>query len=270
MNNEELEKYEYISHLIRNLLLSLIPLIIFGLLLIIWLKIDPAISLSLCTAIFAVIGLIFSTYDNSVRNRIQMEKADERLKKQLESTENNLKMQLNYDTEIKVILDLYHSLNNYQKARNTLKKNPYAHNVINRMLKEVAVDYEEINKKSIEIFESKLHIYILFKKMRNDIHRFYYIPENMKKNINNYIELIENEACRDRGVSKEQCMKYFTDYIDQFINGVPFEKLNKYERYLADYIGEVFCYESIKLDECLNEVYNDIETETKVKMETLL
>lgn len=167
-------------------------------------KMNLANAISICASAVAILSLLFAQYrnENNIKKQlskaderleIQMDKANIRLEKQLDAQKENLREQLIHEDKQKVLLNMYSKLSSHHSSKKSLNYNPFKDSLYNSMLS-FASDGDMIKNEEISIFIDKFYIYIYLKEIRSDIFSYYYVPDDIKKLITNYINKIENKS----------------------------------------------------------------------------
>lgn len=146
--------------------------------------------------------LIFTTQDKikelkeDIRQIISMKNSKESDEADFSKTqypEKNTDSENSNNKQVEALLDLYDILHTHKKSLQKLeynlvdKDNPY------NVMFSIADDGEEIKNEQNNIFFSKFQVYAYLKKIMNEIKIYFYIPQHIKKDIENYVNFIENE-----------------------------------------------------------------------------
>ncbi|MDO8869394.1 MAG: hypothetical protein Q7V10_01450 [Methanobacteriaceae archaeon] len=166
-------------------------------------------SIALFTASIAISGTFYSNYRNDIRSINQIRSANERLtvqlydqknqmmqqssvqyknsieqlrkqfkhneqqsKKQLEHSEKQLEKQLIFDRERDVMLEIYELL--YRNSGS------------------IYYDYDRIQSSDAYILDFRMNIFYGLEKIQDDIKKFYFIPENIRTVISEFIKYINS------------------------------------------------------------------------------
>lgn len=188
---------------------------------------------------------------------------DTNLKKYPEK--NNNSKDINIKEKQQVLLDLYDVLHTHKKSLQKLeynlvdKDNPY------NVMFSIADDGEEIKNEQNIIFFSKFYVYAYLKKIMNEIKIYFYIPKYIRKDIENYVNFIENKILNTYGTNKTNLDSILSSLIEKIANS-KIKSINEKEEIMLKLIWKVYWSESSKDLEYLNKIYDDIEKELEVKM----
>jgi len=271
MSNDETKKSFWNNEIIW-LIIGLLLILLLGAILVAN-NMSFANAISICASTVAILSLLFTQYKNSNNMKKQLDKADERLEiqmskanarleKQLNAQKENLKEQLIHDDKQKVLLNIYKELSNWQNSKKSLNYNLFRDNIHNAILK-FASDGNMIKNEELSIFINKLYIYMYLKEIRSDIFSYYYIPDDIKKIITDYLEKIENETLKRSGTNKDDFIKILSSFIEKFKND---KQLEKIDIKLCALLNDVFYDEKLKINEDINNIYKKIEKEVGIKM----
>ncbi|MEA4957142.1 hypothetical protein SDC9_40610 [bioreactor metagenome] len=188
---------------------------------------------------------------------------DTNLKKYPEK--NNNSKDINIKEKQQVLLDLYDVLHTHKKSLQKLeynlvdKDNPY------NVMFSIADDGKKIKNEQNNIFFSKLHVYVYLEKIMNEIKIYFYIPKYIKKDIENYVNFIENKILNTSGTNKTKVDLILSSLIKKITNS-KIKSIDENEKIMLKLIWKVYWSESSKDLEYLNKIYEDIEKELEVKM----
>lgn len=136
-------------------------------------------SIALLAAGIAIASTLYSNYRNDIRNKKQIESAESRLGDQLKHAENQLKMQLIFNEQQKVMLKLYDILHKTQRA--------------------ISIDFEKINPNSREykdklnvVISERTHLFRELKSIQENIYCFYYLPSEIQEKIDNFVKYVND------------------------------------------------------------------------------
>ena len=184
---------------------------------------NSANAIALFTASVAISGIFYSNYRNDIRNQKQIIEAEKRLEKQLkkqdkqltdqlEHSETQLEKQLIFDKERDVMLEIYNIL--FENRGSLLSE-----------IEDIDTVYW-ISKKRNIIYSDLLSI-------QKDIKQFYYIPNELRTIILDFI----------KHISKKMDDPYYLFAPEN----------NSYDTYKLIY------FDDKKVEPCLKEIYTRVE-----------
>ncbi|MDR0910991.1 MAG: hypothetical protein LBM96_00125 [Methanobrevibacter sp.] len=210
---------------------------------------------AICAAGVSIVLSLFAQYQNNININKQLNRADERLEKQMENADyrinkqlnaqkknlkkqldvqkENLKEQLIYDNKQKVLLEIYNELylHNIQKEME--------HNIFESgMLDFAPGDDNKIKSDELTKFIDKIYIYLYLKEIRNDIYRYYYINNDIKVIITEYINTIEKETFKFSRVDKNSFNEVMANFIKDLKSNIGIAPRRPYESQYKNNIDE--------------------------------